>query len=406
LTAQNWSKINVQLDNDTLSGVLNDVYGSGWAFGADDALADLNPNVGLDWDAWQAGNEAAAALLDPPAGLQNMLMQSNIVLKGISDTTMDRIGSALALSLSQGLGARETAKAIDYVINDPSRALTIARTETARALVQSNLSEYTMAGIKQVEWLVADPCPICAQNSGVKVPIGESFPSGATLPPAHPNCVCDIAPVSEFDTDPIGQGRVDNSPETGIPIPEPKSLGYPERKNLVDKMQELFDWKKHKSSDAVREYVGYGYQGINKSLRDPQKWQQIASELTIESTEVFVRQLQQVIEEAPRLLQDVYSYRGIKQGNYVDMISSLKIGDEFVDKGFVSTSLNKLTAENAFASRNRPSEADGMLIRIINPAGTKGLMVGGDIEEEWLLPAGSRFRVIENTGDMITVMVV
>ncbi len=396
----------MQLDNDTLASVLNDVYGSGWAFGADDALADLNPNVGLDWDAWQAGNEAAAALVDPPAGLQNMLLQSGIVLKGISDTSMDRIGSALALSLSQGLGAGETAKAINYVINDPARALTIARTETGRALVQSNLSEYKAAGVKQVEWIATDPCPICAQNAGVQVPIGSTFPSGAEAPPAHPNCICDVKPISEFDIDPISQGRVDNSPETATPVPKPERLVDFERKKLVKEMQELFNWRSHKSSDGVREYIGYGYEGMNKSLRDPKKWQQIASELAIEQTEVFVRQLQQVIEEAPRLIQDVYSYRGVKQGDYADMISSLKKGDEFVDKGFVSTSLNRNYAESSFAERDRPSSQDGMLIRVINPAGTKGLMIGLEREEEWLLPSGSRFRVINNNGDTVTVMVV
>jgi hypothetical protein len=76
--------------------------------------------------------------------------------------------------------------------------------------VQSNLSEYKAAGVKQVEWIATDPCPICAQNAGARVPIGSTFPSGAEAPPAHPNCICDVKPISEFDVNPISQGRVLN----------------------------------------------------------------------------------------------------------------------------------------------------------------------------------------------------
>jgi hypothetical protein len=224
LTAQNWAKINVQLDNTTLTNVLNDVYAGGWAFGTEDAIQDLQPNVGFDWDRWQAGNEAAAALVDPPAGLQNMLLKANVAIKGISDTSMDRIGSALALSLSQGLGAKETANAINYVINDPSRALVIARTETARALIEANLAEYRDAKVETIEWLAADPCAICAQNAGVKVTIGEAFPSGSEAPPAHPNCVCDLAPVSKYDTDVISEGRITTDDNGYIAKPDLNDL--------------------------------------------------------------------------------------------------------------------------------------------------------------------------------------
>ena len=115
---------------------------------------------------------------------------------------MDRIGSALALSLDQGLSADETADAIDYIIDDPARSMVIARTETSRALVDSNLTEYRDAGIESVQWLVADPCDICEQNADMIMPMGEEFPSGDVQPPAHPNCVCDLAPVSRFDYDP------------------------------------------------------------------------------------------------------------------------------------------------------------------------------------------------------------
>jgi hypothetical protein len=73
----------------------------------------------------------------------------------------------------------------------------VARTETARALVQANIDKYRAENVQSLEWLVGDPCDICAENDGVIVAIGDEFPSGDEYPPAHPNCVCDVAPVSE-----------------------------------------------------------------------------------------------------------------------------------------------------------------------------------------------------------------
>jgi hypothetical protein len=59
--------------------------------------------------------------------------------------------------------------------------------------------------VELVEWLVADPCDICEENESVSpIGIGETFPSGDTEPPAHPNCVCDIAPYVA-DTRNIGE---------------------------------------------------------------------------------------------------------------------------------------------------------------------------------------------------------
>jgi hypothetical protein len=46
-----------------------------------------------------------------------------------------------------------------------------------------------------VEWLVAEGCDLCEENADAS-PIGidEEFPSGDTEPPAHPNCMCALAP--------------------------------------------------------------------------------------------------------------------------------------------------------------------------------------------------------------------
>jgi hypothetical protein len=208
--AKNWVKINVQLNNKALEKALRKTYGSGWVFGAADAKNQIYSEIGLDWDEWEPGRESAAVLVDAPRGLKTILDKEAITIKGIDDTTLDRIGSALANGLSQGLGAGEISRAIDYIIDDPARSMVIARTETARALVEASASEYRDAGIEEVEWLVGDPCAICEVNAGMKMPMGEEFPSGDVQPPAHPNCVCDISPVVRFGKDPEENAQLDD----------------------------------------------------------------------------------------------------------------------------------------------------------------------------------------------------
>jgi hypothetical protein len=57
------------------------------------------------------------------------------------------------------------------------------------------MARYKDAGLEKQEWAVSDPCDICAKNDGAIVPIGTSFPSGDTQPPAHPHCRCVLLPV-------------------------------------------------------------------------------------------------------------------------------------------------------------------------------------------------------------------
>jgi len=214
-SAREWVRINVSLDNKRLKSAFKYVYGSGWAYGQADANSVLDATVGFDWDNWQAGDETSAALVDAPRGLKTLLDKSGVVIKDMDEVTLDRIGSALANSLSQGLGAEDTANSIDYVLDDPARAMVIARTETTRALIDSNIERYTEAGTKELMWVVADPIKcVCVDLDGMTALVGEEFDFGITKPPAHPNCVCTLSPVSPYDTDvvPMDEYYADREP--------------------------------------------------------------------------------------------------------------------------------------------------------------------------------------------------
>ncbi|MBU0777776.1 phage head morphogenesis protein, partial [Patescibacteria group bacterium] len=77
------------------------------------------------------------------------------------------------------------------------RANMIARTETNNALSQASLDKMKDMEIDGKEWIwPGGTCEICASNAadGV-IPRDQAFSSGDMRPPAHPNCVCSLAPA-------------------------------------------------------------------------------------------------------------------------------------------------------------------------------------------------------------------
>jgi SPP1 gp7 family putative phage head morphogenesis protein len=89
--------------------------------------------------------------------------------------------------------------AIEAIMSDPAAVELIARTEIARAFSVGSLAVYEAAGIPDVRWLTsgdANVCPNCAANEAIgPVPLGTIFPSGASAPPQHPRCRCELIPA-------------------------------------------------------------------------------------------------------------------------------------------------------------------------------------------------------------------
>lgn len=81
------------------------------------------------------------------------------------------------------------------------RALTIARTETARAAVRGRLASYEQAAARglfdpataMLEWASVqdDPTEVCATLDGERVPF-ETGTFEGLLPPVHPGCRCSV----------------------------------------------------------------------------------------------------------------------------------------------------------------------------------------------------------------------
>ncbi len=120
-------------------------------------------------------------------------------VRKVADTTKQEIRDLVSKQASEGWSIDELAKEIRALkeIHSMARARVIARTETAYAYSKGSMLGYKEAGVENVEWLVTEPCELCAPNASKIVKIGENFPSGHPHPPAHPDCRCAIAAVLE-----------------------------------------------------------------------------------------------------------------------------------------------------------------------------------------------------------------
>lgn len=225
--ARAWAIINIRVNLESFKEVLLKTWAQAWVLGdlAAQEQVDLareakkaDVATTVDWSKWKPGDEAAALLLKPPKAFQRLIEQQGIAFKGFTETTLKDLGNAIGEAIELGLPAKTAAKRIANHVASPARALTIAITEQNRAISEATKQRYLQNGVQRMEWLVFDPCPDCAKNEGVIVPINQPFPSGDTQPPAHPNCRCALAAVIP------GVDDVDNAPGATIitpPTPTP-----------------------------------------------------------------------------------------------------------------------------------------------------------------------------------------
>jgi hypothetical protein len=158
-------------------------------------------------------------------------------------------------------------------------------------------------------------------------------------------------------------------------------------------------------SGAISNYEGSLGKDMNEALRDPQ--------ISDDGFKPIIDALDKAMEIAPPLSEEVVAYRGVK-GNGLDFFDRLKVGDTWEDKGFTST-----TIDPAIARRFGGSQPyyDGIIFRMKLPAGTKGIFPSGyhepmygwepdTSEAEFLMPRGSKFKVVAQRGKIWDVELV
>lgn len=134
---------------------------------------------------------------------------------------------------------------------------------------------------------------------------------------------------------------------------------------------------------ALSNYISYGFWDINDFLRHDGYNNQTSS--PTRGTEGFI---QQAIFSLPRLTQPATVYRALNKADWLWALCQ-NPGDEFVVKGFVSTS-----AAPRFVHKPSGFDECEVWMEIRLPVGTPCLYAcGANDEYEWLLPHLSRFRL-------------
>jgi SPP1 gp7 family putative phage head morphogenesis protein len=219
IVAQQAVQHNVRFDAKKFESVLTDLY-------ADNGLIamETNPVIqkgagltddlkslagGIDWSTWKPGSPGAAAKV-AGGGLKDLLDATSTTIKGINDTTLARIGDAIANGLIAGENATDATLAIlrsvDELLADPSRAEMIAITEGNRAYSASSIDSMKDAELPGFVWLAYDgACEDCAEMEG-----DHDF--GDEYPPLHPNCRCAVVGQSTVSADEIAAEEEGTSP--------------------------------------------------------------------------------------------------------------------------------------------------------------------------------------------------
>lgn len=142
------------------------------------------------------GDGAAAAALELPVHrdqLEALYTRNFNALQGMNDATANQMRRVLSEGLASGDGprqiARDLADRVDKV--GKHRATLIGRTEVMHSHNRARATEWSRAGVQQVELLIApDACPEC-----VALKAGEpySIEEAPGLLPLHPQCRCALS---------------------------------------------------------------------------------------------------------------------------------------------------------------------------------------------------------------------
>jgi hypothetical protein len=174
-----------------LLAILEEYILNGVALGAEAAQAEY---VDLGWSATteavqKAALEHSAELVGKTIGPDGTLIDNPKATYSITNTMRDDIKQSISTSLSLGENVDQATKRVAKTIDNPSRAATIARTESRNSYVRgADLVAHTSGAITWKWDPSGSPCEICEENvnDGV-ISIDEDFTNG--LYP-HPNCLC------------------------------------------------------------------------------------------------------------------------------------------------------------------------------------------------------------------------
>ena len=147
------------------------------------AYADAGDLLGDDSIRWDLSNPRVRDVIDTLARK----------IRDVAETTREDVRRWVEVGTEEGLSVQKIAEQIrsNAANITPSRALTIARTESGTAYNRGAVLAYGDAGVTRVEVLDGDDDEICSSVNGQVWTLEEAEAS----PLGHPNCVRAFAPV-------------------------------------------------------------------------------------------------------------------------------------------------------------------------------------------------------------------
>lgn len=174
----------------TLDQVITNAWADAYHVGIMAAKVQMGETV-PNWDTWVPGMNDANKIT--ALGWKEALDASGHAIKGITDTTIQRIANRIADGVNAGDPSDVIGRGLrDLLDGDAARAEKIAVTETARMLNNAAMYQYQAMGVTQWDWIgSADACPEVCIPGIAKGPYNVDQDS---LIPAHPFCRCAASP--------------------------------------------------------------------------------------------------------------------------------------------------------------------------------------------------------------------
>lgn len=149
---------------------------------------------------------------------------------------------------------------------------------------------------------------------------------------------------------------------------------------------------------AIKAYTGSGYTTINNYHRHVLNGTQTMGPTDQEYAKKHTANLDAAFAKQPALEHDLITYRGTRNANKMFGAVGEKVGGEFVDHGYTSTSSHAAVGGGFGGGTAGATAETSTLIRVLHPAGSKVLKpseVGGfgDSEREILTPRGTRYHI-------------
>lgn len=175
----------------TLEQVIYNAWADAYNVGVMAAKVQMG-TIPPGWDTWKPGMTDANRVTE--LGWKETLDDAKITLKGITDTTMNKLAYRIADGVNAGDPSDIIGGALDEVLDDPLRAELISHTETARMLTNAAMDQYALFGVKQWDLVTsAGACPICLSLEDQNPhEVGDG-----KQPPVHPRCRCAASPHLE-----------------------------------------------------------------------------------------------------------------------------------------------------------------------------------------------------------------